>query len=220
MRRYLILFLISINSVVFFHYCAVPCRYNKIKATAFVTDSLQASPVEIDTTGKLLYRSFIYTPKKSFSGLFLFKKMAGKKTRIILLSEVGLRFMEFEYSDKEIELLYCVDFLNKNNIIKTFKKNILILLSDIHMVEKKRIFSDPGSSHHIFKTKLDEVGKCYYHFTNKQMTRTIYGSLFNKTYMEYSDYNKNNIPRKIEISYTLIDLGFSLKLIDNKNVVE
>ncbi len=78
----------------------------------------------------VLYSSQFEIMKYKFSGLIAFRHMLeDDETRIVFLSETGMKLMEFNYKNDEISNSYCISFVNRKRVIIFVNKFLLMLIS-------------------------------------------------------------------------------------------
>jgi len=99
---------------------------------------LQLAPIiSLDSTTPVLYSAEFEVLKYKFSGLIAFRRMPeNKETRIVFLTEVGIRVMEFTFQNEEITNTYCIEAIQRKSIKKFIESFLQMLLSkpDPHSV--------------------------------------------------------------------------------------
>jgi hypothetical protein len=87
--------------------------------------------IALDSSAPVLYSADFDVMKYHFSGLIAFRKMiANNETRIVFLTETGIRMMEFKYSDNKIENTFCMDAVKKKLTVKFIGRFIQMLLTE------------------------------------------------------------------------------------------
>jgi hypothetical protein len=67
----------------------------------------------------VLYNADIKVLKYHFSGLIAFRKMSDSSAiKVVFLTEVGLRVMEFSYREGITINTYCIEAIKRNSIVK------------------------------------------------------------------------------------------------------
>jgi len=85
--------------------------------------------VHLTENKPVLYTSEFSIMNYKFSGLIAFRKMEGtSETRIVFLTEIGLKLMEFNYKDGLITNNYCIPAANKKQVKKFVARFLLLLL--------------------------------------------------------------------------------------------
>jgi hypothetical protein len=118
--KYLIL------SILVFSACNAP--KNCIKVTN-APDVLLLPVIALDSSAPVLYRGEFEVLKYKFSGLIAFRKMPeNKETRVVFLTEVGIRVMEFTFRDGKIKNTYCIQTVQRKSIIRFISSFLQMLL--------------------------------------------------------------------------------------------
>ena len=209
MKRFLQPFLISISLFVILG-CANTRHLTRQKTnTAFVV-----SPPLHRQFSTALYKAKITLGKKKFSGLFYFKNLPDSSIRILFLSEFGLNLLDLEYKNHFFTVKNCKDFLNKKMVIKTFEKNIRMLIDTPQKV-KHRFYNDDNGN--IALVILKKQFKKYYYFypTNATTIKKIIATnRLSKASVDIQQ--RQDMPAVINIKNNIIDLNINLTLIKQK----
>jgi hypothetical protein len=89
-----------------------------------------APVISLDSTAPALYSGEFEVMKYRFSGLIAFRKMPeNQETRIVFLTEVGIRVMEFTFAKGEIKNTYCLEAAQRKSIIRFIGSFLQMLLS-------------------------------------------------------------------------------------------
>lgn len=105
----------------------------------------------------VLYQANFEVLKYHFSGLIAFRKVNDSdEIRIVLLSEVGLKLMEFSYTNRQIRNTYCSPAITKKTIPK-FVGSFLETL--VHTPECKStcFFKEGNKSNYFCRAKSENV---------------------------------------------------------------
>jgi hypothetical protein len=120
--RYLIL------SILIYSSCGVPKESIRVSNPLEVQLSAIISP---DSNAPVLYSAEFEVLKYQFSGLIAFRRMPEKKEiRIVFLTEVGIRVMEFSFNNGEIENTYSMEAIKKKSIVKFTGSFLQLLLTE------------------------------------------------------------------------------------------
>jgi len=85
--------------------------------------------ITLDSSLPVLYSADFEVMKYHFSGLIAFRKMLeNNETRIVFLTETGIRMMEFQYSNKKIVNTFCIDAMKKRRMMRFTGSLIQLLL--------------------------------------------------------------------------------------------
>ena len=165
---------------------------------------------------KALYKTNIHFWKKDFSGLMFFKKnKEDKETRVVFMSELGLKYFDFKLTDAGVfSVEYILDELNKESLILVLEKDIRILLQNGNNREHVKFFRTSNEGEYVERSKTKR--KRYYYFFNKDnqsVTHIDYtGSVFKKIKIDIVN-NKDLMPENINIKHLGIRLRLTLRLI-------
>lgn len=78
-----------------------------------------------------VYKTTIDVLKNHFSGLMVMKAMDSSTHRVVMITEVGLKIFDLEFSrGKDPEVHYIMEPLNRKILIKTLKNDIGLLIAD------------------------------------------------------------------------------------------
>jgi len=106
--------------------CAAPkdCIKCELPATIIISPIIKFAD---DTP--VLYNADIKVLKYHFSGLIAFRRMSDSSAiRIVFLTEVGLRMMEFSYENGIAINTYCLDAIKRNSTVRFMDSFIEMLL--------------------------------------------------------------------------------------------
>lgn len=130
--------------------CGVPrnciqCDQSSVLDTGAIITLTNQEPI--------LYSSEIKLLKYHFSGLMAFRQMPDSSgVRIVFLSQVGLRVMEFNYKNGNINNTYCPDIIKKQSYIK-FIGSIMKALLDQPDCRKTCIKNSENKSDYFCRLK-------------------------------------------------------------------
>lgn len=136
--------------------------------------------IALDSNAPVLYSADFEVMNYYFSGLIAFRKMpVNNETRIVFLTETGIRMMEFRYYNNEIENTFSIDAVKKKSTVKFIGRFIRMLLTE---PECKNLceFNQNDKNNYFCKTKngyytcrLNNGGKEHallFYGKNKQVT--------------------------------------------------
>lgn len=106
------------------------CRASKDCVTSAGNNTgLIGSVIELDSNSPALYSADFDIMKVHFSGLIAFRKMpVNNETRIVFLTETGIRMMEYRYSGVKMENTYSMEAMKKKSTIKFIGRFLKMLL--------------------------------------------------------------------------------------------
>jgi hypothetical protein len=87
--------------------------------------------ISLDSNSPVLYSAEFEALKYKFSGLIAFRKMPeNQETRIVFLTEIGIRVMEFTFRNGEIINTYCIEAIQRKSIVRFIGSFLQMLLDD------------------------------------------------------------------------------------------
>ncbi len=113
--------------------------------------------IQLPGNSPVLYQASFEVLKYKFSGLIAFRKISKEEEiRVAMLSEVGLKLMEFSYSNQQITTTYCSPVITKKSVPK-FIGSFLDML--IHEPQCKSIcfYAEGGKSNYFCKAKSEKL---------------------------------------------------------------
>lgn len=101
-----------------------------------------------------VYKTTIDVLKNHFSGLMVMKAMDSSTHRVVMITEVGLKIFDLEFSHgKEPVVHYIMEPLNRKMLIKTLKNDIGLLIADYSVPPK--LFVDKHSGDVVYRYKYN-----------------------------------------------------------------
>ncbi|MEE4198154.1 MAG: hypothetical protein V2I54_10955 [Bacteroidales bacterium] len=192
--------------------CSDP--YKEITKTAFPAQGIHEIPYSLPQVEEaLIYKTDISFYQRNISGLLIIKRTGEQNYRIALTTQFGLKIFDFALNRGSLEVIYCIDYLNKNSIISTFEDDFNLLLMQIKYEKIYAIQDDVQE----FRGWIFQSGKrsCYYLMNkeNEQIER-IEQRKRNAKKISVSLYDyKNNLPYSIHLEHHTIKLKMKLKRI-------
>jgi hypothetical protein len=115
-----------LNVLILLTSCSVPKNCIQCDLSA----SIEPNPViALKNETPVLYSTDIQVTKYHFSGLVAFRQMPDSAgIRIVFLTEVGIRMMEFSYINNVIKNTYCFDAINRKSIVSLMSAFVDFLL--------------------------------------------------------------------------------------------
>lgn len=162
-----------------------------------------------------IYKANLSIYKHSFSGIYLFKQnQADSSFRIVMLSEFGLSFFDFEYKNQKFTVKNCQEFFNKPLLIKLMQSHITTLLKKIENKKCTERKNNKNKEQTVYRYKE----KChkydyFYNLKNNLEKVEIKRGLFKKEKIEVLDYKKN-MPSQINIMQRRGKIRIELKLLE------
>jgi len=125
MRPSLITCLLS-SSLLLLSGCAVS-KYKNLSCDKIIMNGHDLAPV-LPPSGMVKYKTSIDVLKNHLTGLLVVKKTDSLTTRIVFVTELGMKMFDFEAREKNIQAVYVFDPLNKPALIDALKRNFNDLL--------------------------------------------------------------------------------------------
>lgn len=111
------------------------------------------------SSGLVKYKTSIDVLKNHLTGLLIVKKTDSLTTRIVFVTELGMKMFDFEAKDNHINAVYVFDPLNKPLLIEALKRNFNnLLLLNAYRQETGKCSK---GNRQVFQIK-DAKDKCYY----------------------------------------------------------
>lgn len=121
---------LHLNSLLAALLCAMAScgsAYRSLRPTAGVEDCIAPFRPRFDTTA--LYNTQVDVLQHHFSGLLLFKPMSNGSMRVVFMTEMGLKFFDFEFgSDGSFTKHYVLPKMDKKAVVKTLRKDFEMIL--------------------------------------------------------------------------------------------
>ncbi|MFO7829981.1 MAG: hypothetical protein R6V23_15260 [Bacteroidales bacterium] len=192
--------------------CSNP--YKNITKTEFSVQNKNEIPYSLTHSEKtLIYKTSIDFYQRNISGLLIIKKTDEQSYRIALTTQFGLKIFDFALNGGNLEVVYCIDYLNKKSIIYTFEDDFNLLLMQnkfdriytLKDVEKK------------YKAWVFQSGKMQYYYlmnTEKSQIEKIEQWKRNAEKISVNLYEyKENLPGNITLKHHNLKLNLELKRI-------
>jgi PBP1b-binding outer membrane lipoprotein LpoB len=125
--------------ILFFSACTNP--YKNLTKSKLPENNIKNIPYLLPHSEKaIIYKADITFYKNNLSGLLVIKKMEEENYRIALTTQFGLKIFDFELNHGKLNVVFCIDQLNRNMIIKTFEEafNVLLLQESFDHIYEAR----------------------------------------------------------------------------------
>lgn len=160
-----------------------------------------------------IFKADIKFYKNDISGLLVIKETAPEVYRIALATQFGLNIFDFELDHGVLNVKYCIEYMNRKLILKTFETDFNLLLMQMKYSEFKNYKNSDGKQIWHFKDK-----KLNYYYVESTDTNTIKNISFRKRNSEkiavtLQDY-RDILPKEIVLDHKNIKLNMTLKLIN------
>lgn len=192
--------------------CANP--YKNLPGKRLNQSDIQKIPYALPHSDKtLIYKAGISFYKNDIGGLLIIKKIEEKIYRIALTTQFGLKIFDFELNHGELNVEYCIEYLNKKVILNTFETDFNLLLmqnpfDSIYTIDHKE---QNQKIWQFTKAKLN------YNYIENINTQRIVNINFKKRNSEKISVGlyayRGDIPAEIKLEHHNIKLNMDLKLI-------
>ncbi|NOQ28070.1 MAG: hypothetical protein GQ564_22130 [Bacteroidales bacterium] len=205
--RYSILFLILIISS-----CSNP--YKNLTKTEYPINDIQEIPYALPFSEKaLIYKANINFYKNDISGLLIIKKTDNNIYRIALTTQFGLKIFDFELNHGILNVKHCIEYLNKEVIIKTFQTDFNLLLMQ-NNTEAIYFIKNTEMNQNIWQFSSGKINRYYIQNSESEKIENISSKKRNSEKISVGLHNyKANIPMNITLEHHNIKLKMNLKLI-------
>jgi len=192
--------------------CSNP--YKNITKTEYVAAKIFEIPYSLPQSEKtLIYKTSINFYQRNISGLLIIKKTDKQNYRIALTTQFGLKIFDFALKKGNLEVVYCIEYLNKKSIISTFEDDFNLLLMQ-NKFEQIYTFQKDEQK---YKGWVFQSGKMNYYYlmnTKKNQIEKIEQRKRNAKKISVSLYDyRNNLPSVIQLEHHNIKLKMNLKRI-------
>lgn len=216
MRPSLILIL-SLSSILLLPGCAIS-KYKRLSCDKIVMNEGDLVPV-IPPSGIVKYKASIDVLKNHLTGLLVIKKTDSLATRIVFVTELGMKMFDFEAKNKSIQAVYVFDPLNKPLMVEALKRNFNnLLLLNAYGQETGKCSK---GNRQIYQVK-DEENKRYFTVEDTNTHAALLQETFHKhkreSRTEYSFDKETGLYGHIKTKqYGLIKFYFELNAIPPAN---
>jgi hypothetical protein len=107
------------------------------KQAAFPFDSLK--PVFEKDFEKALYKGTLDIKKHHLTGLMLIKKFSDSSYRFVFNNEIGMKFLDLEFTAKAMIAHYCFPAMNKKAVMKLLETDFRILFFAMAVVKRAEL---------------------------------------------------------------------------------
>lgn len=210
MKKYGIIFLLLISSLIFFEGCLT----NK---EIYKTNNISQNNILGVVYNSMLYKANISFNKKYFSGLILLKKFStDSSVSIVFMSELGFSMLDLRYKNDKFEVVSCKEIFNNEKIIKIISNNFRVILQDLSYIKKYSIINKNQNDYQKLKFRHLSKNYIYYYKNNFYVNKIDVGSKFFKFVQINIIRNHKFEPKKINIKHKGLNLSFEMELINLK----
>ena len=100
---------------------------------------------------RVFYETQVEAVGRKFSGIMIMKRMPDSSLRIVFSNKPGIKFFDFEFlPDSGFRVLYIMNELNKEAVIKTLRKDFEVLLFLYTSPDKGYLLKGAGRNYYAF----------------------------------------------------------------------
>jgi|TARA_B100000586_G_scaffold107607_1_gene77278 hypothetical protein len=160
-----------------------------------------------------IYKAKIKAFDNFYGGILIIKKIKDNNHRILFTSAIGSKIFDFEVIDDVFKILYIINSLNREIIIKTLKNDFKNLIKENNYLYMK--YEDQIM--YVYQSKFDKNSN--YYVVNKEtgiLLEIIHTKKTRiKTNISFNEI-KNNIAKNIHIQHHNLPLSIDLLYLNNK----
>lgn len=185
--------------------------------TGYRNDISTVSLFPCDTC-QYLYNTSIDVMKQHFSGIMVFKAMEADTHRVVMLTEIGLKVFDFEFSgNSDPRVHYIMEPINRKMLIKTITNDIGLLVAKYK--DQPECFMDKRSGDSIIRYKNKGRRNDYIYARNSQVPHAIQQSkgIVNKVNVSVYGGSAQG-PDSIRLSHANISLHINLSKIQEESL--
>jgi len=192
--------------------CSNP--YKSLPKTELQPGQIKEVPYALPfSENAFIYKTDMTFYKNEISGLLIIKKTDENIYRIALTTQFGLKIFDFELNNGKLKVEYCVEYLNKSLILKTFESDFNLLLLQ-NRFDKLLVIENPETKQKIWQFIDGKYNYNYIENVNSASIENIYLKKRNSEKIRVGlDNHKNDIPGNILLEHQNIKLKMNLKRI-------
>lgn len=198
--------------LVFISSCSNP--YKNLTTTKLAEAEIQEIPYSLNNIQRtVIYKADIQFYKNDISGLLIIKQTDERVFRIALTTQFGLKIFDFELDHGKLNVKYCIEYLDKKVILKTFETDFNLLLMQSEF-ETAFTIENTEQNQQIWRLENGNLKQDYVLDKSSQQIENIYLRKRNseKISVGLQKY-KGEIPGEIILVHHNIKLRMNLKLI-------
>lgn len=115
-----------LSSILLLSGCAIS-KYKRLSCDKIVMNESDLAPV-LPPSGAMKYKTSIDVLNNHLTGLLIIKKTDSLTTRIVFVTELGMKMFDFEAQGNHMRAVYVFDPMNKPAFIEALKRNFNDLL--------------------------------------------------------------------------------------------
>lgn len=198
--------------------CCVACSvhpYKKLdKGTTYILKKEDLRSVVADTTTFFLFKSALSYKEHHFGGNLVIKAKGADNYRIVLMTEMGMKIFDFEFTPTDFIVHHCIDALNRKIVLRIIENDMRLVLMNNIVGKKVTLLKNEAADSEVYKIK---VGKRT-HYYEKDLSRgrlqqIVQRSIRGNRVLVNFDYSESDVPKTILVSHYKMDLNMRLDLL-------
>jgi len=206
--------IVRIYIFIFFLVSSCSNPYKNLTKTEYPEKNTSVIPYSLPYTDRtIIYKADLSFYKNTFGGLLIIKKTEINKYRIVLTTQFGLKIFDFELNQGKLNVVFCIDQLNKKMIINTFEEDFNILLMQ-EGFEQLFEMQNPEQNQKIWQLKSGKFSTYFIQNNESVSIDNISKRKRNSEKISVGLYDyKKEIPGEIVLQHSNIKFKMNLKLI-------
>jgi len=192
--------------------CSNP--YKNLAKSEYSINEIQKIPYALPYSEQtIIYKTDIRFYKNDISGLLIIKKTEEGIYRIALTTQFGLKIFDFELNQGNLNVKYCIEYLNKKIILNTFETDFNLLLMQMDF-ESLTSYNNQLESQKVWQLKSGKLNYNYIQNINSDKIENIQFKKRNSEKISVGLHSyQGDIPENITLQHHNIKLKMNLKLI-------
>jgi hypothetical protein len=161
----------------------------------------------------VIYNTQVNVVGNHLSGLLLIKQMPGDTTRILFTSETGIKFFDFQLTNTDFKVVYCIKKLNKKIITTQLQKIFRLVLMNYGNLNNYTSNGTDSLQLYSWKNKKEIINYSTNNCTEVVQIETLSNKNKKKININLAG-TKNGMADAIFIKYQTFSFDITLKQID------
>ena len=161
----------------------------------------------------VIYNTQVNVVGNHLSGLLLIKQMSADTTRILFTSETGIKFFDFQLTNTDFKVVYCIKKLNKKIITTQLQKIFRLVLMNYGNLDNYMSNGTDSLQLYSWKNKKEIINYSTNNCTEVVQIETLSNKNKKKININLAG-TKNGMADAIFIKYQTFSFDITLKQID------
>jgi hypothetical protein len=196
-----------------------PLLFNNYKRPEAGTDNGGNIPSWFREAGnRYLFQASIDIYKKHFSGLLFIKRLSADSSRILYITELGMKIFDLEFpGNGSSRVIYCMEGLNKKSVLSLLQRDMGLMIRNITIDNKAKILESRKDSRKIIKIKEQKgTSYCFLNDSTGTVDELIHtGLLAKKLHLRYFSSNGMDLD-SIALSHYSVKLNIHLSKLNER----